>query len=288
MSSLSTVGFALSLVFGFLFLALIAELYYLLWWKKRIINSVDVKLDDCINNNNNSPRRRRDGELMYMSSSCWTKPSFLVSKALDPQRLCSSAIMADTQVYEPQSLSYPNQNNIWFREEDDDDDDEDDQHSTLSVPPRFLFTIVEETKEDLESEDGGSLSRRFSDLVLTIETTPPYLTPLASPTAYFTPPLTPLSSNNGFNPLFESSNDVEIRRIKSSPPPKFNFLKDAEEKLFRTQIRREEEDMGIGSSSSDPSLFLKDHEEINRCFISSLVVSRRVQFHGSSSQVLPV
>ena len=51
----------------------------------------------------------------------------------------------------------------------------------LAGPPRFLFPIKEETKEDLESEDRsrkGSRTRSLSDLMLTIDT--PFLTPVAS------------------------------------------------------------------------------------------------------------
>ncbi|XP_041995921.1 uncharacterized protein LOC121746056 [Salvia splendens] len=42
--------------------------------------------------------------------------------------------------------------------------------------PRFLFTIAEETREDLESEDGGF---NLGDLLHILET--PFLTPAASP-----------------------------------------------------------------------------------------------------------
>ncbi|KAK4717810.1 hypothetical protein R3W88_016148 [Solanum pinnatisectum] len=97
---------------------------------------------------------------------------------------------------------------------------------------RFLSTIKEETKEDLESEDGSrkcSKSRSFSDITL-------ILTPLSSP---------PVKSQEfSFNPLFES----EIKSMKSSPPPKFKFLRDAEEKLIRRLI--EEADKRKISSNS--------------------------------------
>ena len=55
MKSLSSVGLGLSVVFGCLFLALVAELYYLLWWKKRFANG-------RIENDYSSPAR----ELFYM------------------------------------------------------------------------------------------------------------------------------------------------------------------------------------------------------------------------------
>ncbi|KAE8728009.1 hypothetical protein F3Y22_tig00004810pilonHSYRG00048 [Hibiscus syriacus] len=78
----------------------------------------------------------------------------------------------------------------------------------LAGPPRFLFTIKEETKEDLDSEDGqsrgdksrkGSRTRSLSDLILTIDTQ------MASPPTIKSPPLNPLDSyhRQGFNPLFD-------------------------------------------------------------------------------------
>lgn len=84
-------------------------------------------------------------------------------------------------------------------------------HSLLG-PPRILFTIKEETKEDLDSEDGrsrksrrGSRSKSLSDLLAHIgggsgTITPinntPFVTPPSSPpfcTPMATPPLTPLT-----------------------------------------------------------------------------------------------
>jgi len=44
MAAFSGLGIGLSLVFGCLLLALAAELYYLLWWKKRIASS-EVEYD---------------------------------------------------------------------------------------------------------------------------------------------------------------------------------------------------------------------------------------------------
>ncbi|CAL5343556.1 unnamed protein product [Camellia sinensis] len=304
MRSLSSVGLALSLIFGCLVLALVAELYYLLWWKKRITNRE-------IEDDYSSPAR----EFLYMF--CWKQPSSLSSTALNPQQLCSS----DTHVHEPQSRlhSHPNEDllpNKPFEEEGAET--EPMRLQNLSGPPRFLFTIKEETKEDLESEDGksreGSRSRRsLSDLLLTVET--PFLTPLASP-PYFTPPLTPMDSSHnhhGFNPLFESSTDAEFNMMRLlSPPPKFKFLKDAEDKLHRREqlmeeaerekvhkIRRvfQEEGANIAPSTS---VFLKDEE--NGGFITLIVAKNKErelnhphhhhstsqQHHSSSSQVLPL
>ncbi|XP_039067514.1 uncharacterized protein LOC120213430 [Hibiscus syriacus] len=99
---------------------------------------------------------------------------------------------------------------------------------------RLLFTIIEETKEDLESEEAKSKKgRSLSDVVFSVET--PYLTTLASP-PFLTPPLTPLEAaccynqHGSFNPLIELSNGGDFN-MSSSPPPKFKFLQEAEEKL---------------------------------------------------------
>uniref|UniRef100_A0A5B6YV03 Membrane lipoprotein n=1 Tax=Davidia involucrata TaxID=16924 RepID=A0A5B6YV03_DAVIN len=264
MRSLSGVGLGLSLVFGCLLLALIAELYYLLWWKKRITNR-EIE-EDYI-----SPAR----EFLYMF--CWKKPSSLSSTALNPQELCSSSVrITDTHVHEPQAQLHMHSNKDLWLKPFGDQDGEDSEFMRLSGPPRFLFTIKEETKEDLESADGksrkGSRSRSLSDVILTVET--PFLTPLASP-PYFTPPLTPMDSSyhqNGFNPLFESSTDAEFNRIKSSPPPKFKFLKDAEDKLYRRKLMEE---------AKSNSMFLKDEE--NESFITLIVAN-----NSTSSQVLPL
>ncbi|KAD2805115.1 hypothetical protein R6Q59_029590 [Mikania micrantha] len=232
MRASSCVGLGLSLVFGCLLLALVAELYYLLWWKKTVTNR------DVIHQSYSSPAR----EFFYMF--CWKKPSSLTSTVLT----------TDTQVHEPHQLlhhHHPNMN-IWIRpfgeelQEVDDAivDSEELRVQNLFVPPRFLFTITEETKEDLESEDASKRgSRRMSD-VISLDT--PFFTPLASP-PYFTPPITPGDySYRAFSPLFQSSSDSEFNRIWASPPPKFKFLRDAEDKLQRKMMKSfEGDDNGV-------------------------------------------
>ncbi|OIW09176.1 hypothetical protein TanjilG_11314 [Lupinus angustifolius] len=118
----------------------------------------------------------------------------------------------------------------------------------LAGPPRFLFTIKEETKEDLEAEDEEKCSRTksLSDIMLSIDNS-------------FLTSLDPLDSYNhqGFNPLFESSSvesDIYMLR-SSSPPPKFKFMKDAEEKLYRKLIeetrRNDIKNHGVEDSSNE-------------------------------------
>lgn len=313
MKSLSSVGLGLSVVFGCLLLALVAELYYLLWWKRRLSSSTEME-DEF----SGSAR-----ELLYMH--CWKKPSTLSSGALNPQQISSSdRIITDTH------LLQPHQSHLQIHGSINKDFFLDDTMETelmglhdLSGPPRFLFTIKEETKEDLESEDGrsrgdksvkGSRSRSLSDLLLTVET--PFLTPLASP-PFFTPPLTPMDSSSsynhhGVNPLFESAMEIDqFSRISSSPPPKFKFLKDAEEKLHRKVMEEEEKeeeakkeqlqfevsaatDNAVDYSPST-SMLHKDDEEEEGSFITIVVAKNNKErqlisthHHSSSSQILPL
>ncbi|KAJ0906003.1 hypothetical protein HanPSC8_Chr07g0300511 [Helianthus annuus] len=158
--------------------------------------------------------------------------------------LRSTGLVKDTQVHEPQASSpspspspSSSTSSSWVRSVTQDYDDMSVETELLRLhslcgpgPPRFLFTIKEETKEDLESEDRskkGSRGRSLSD-VFSVET--PFFTPLASP-AYVTPPLTPRrSSYRPFSPLSYSSSDAEFNRIRASPPPQFKFLKGVEDK----------------------------------------------------------
>ncbi|KAG6670068.1 hypothetical protein I3843_01G276600 [Carya illinoinensis] len=298
MKSLSSVGLALSVIFGCLFLALVAELYYLLWWKKRLTNRE-------MENDYSGPA----SDLFYMF--CWKKSTSLRHTALDPQELRSSMGITGTLVHEPEGQPHMQSNKDFLLKPFGDDDMETEfmRLQNLSGPPRFLFTIIEETKEDLESDDGkprgdksgkGSRSRSLSDLLLPSET--PYLTPLASP-SFFTPPVTPMNSYNqhGFNPLFESATDAEFKSIKSSPPPKFKFLKDAEEKLKRKlmeeakeKVHSTDEVVQENRNPASPSKFHKDEED--GPFITIIVDKNKerdvnhhpLQYHSSTSQVLPL
>ncbi|KAL5986183.1 hypothetical protein ACLOJK_028177 [Asimina triloba] len=236
MKSLSNLGLGLSLVFGLLFLALIAELYYLLWWKRRISNT---EIEDDYSH---SPKH-----LLYLL--CWKKlPSPLSAAALNahpPDDQDHSANGHDPHIHQ----SHDDDMSFLLKPiAGEGVDAEIMRLQGMCGPPRFLFTIKEETKEDMESDDGrskgdcrskkGSRSRSLSDVLLPVET--PFLTPLSSP-PFLTPPLTPVDcfyQQHGFNPLFDSPTEVELcgRTRFPSPPPKLKFLKDAEEKVQRKTV----------------------------------------------------
>ncbi|XP_072976745.1 uncharacterized protein [Typha angustifolia] len=293
MRTLSCVGISLTLVSSFLLLALMAELYYLFWWKKR-------RSDQGVEETHASTAK----ELLHLF--CWRKPSSLSSTALNPQQIHSSTNggdhSSDTQFSSNSSKdlllkTYGGEESV---------DAELMRLHSLSGPPRFLFTIKEETKEDLESEDGrsrggrsrkGSRGRSLSDLLHCAET--PFLTPLSSPPLYTPQPLTPMDSykQHGFNPLFESSREDDFNRVSSSPPPKFKFLKDAEEKLYRKTLLEEAmkaqrngglvDEVAKQQASTSP----RGTEEEDGSFITIVIGKNRErvnQIHSTSSQVTPL
>ncbi|MCD7460320.1 hypothetical protein HAX54_043290 [Datura stramonium] len=263
MKSLSSVGLGLSVVFGCLLLALVAELYYLLWWKNRIVKT---NLEDG-----------KAREFCYMF--CGKSRTCLNPNGLKSQEICAS----DTQlVHEPTQLqlqvgsnSVDSSSDFWFKPfGDDNSTNMDNEFMGLCGPPRFLFTIKEETKEDLESEDGksksenksrkGSRTRSLSDLCLNVVETP-FLTPLASPSC-FTPPLSPIvMQRNGFNfnPFLESASDAEFNKFirSNSPPPTFQFLRDAEDKFCRRFM--EENDHNSRDHDDDVSFQVDQNLEVS-------------------------
>ncbi|KAA0061935.1 uncharacterized protein E5676_scaffold250G00610 [Cucumis melo var. makuwa] len=284
MTSFSGLGIGLSLVFGCLLFALVAELYYLLWWKKRSITSSQAE-DEFTN---------YAKEFFHLICWDWKKGSSSSSSLQQPNN------------------SRENQRNLELRNQESDIEigcskdlllkssgGEDGgvelelmRLHNLAGPPRFLFTIKEETKEDLESEDRsrkGSRTRSLSDLILTVDT--PFLTPLPSPPFKpTTSPLNPLNSfkHHGFNinPLFESSNDLDLSRLLSSPPPKFKFLREAEEKLYRKLMEEAQNKHNKNAGSVQSS-------EIRAISIPKEAVREEEGHHvspysSSSSQVLPL
>ncbi|CAN1150428.1 hypothetical protein LINPERHAP2_LOCUS17559 [Linum perenne] len=245
MNSASGLVIGLSLVFGCLFLALAAELYYLLWWKKRITNRESETEEESYttsSNTNSAAKHAKEKEFLHFV--CWKKPT----------------AQPDPNQPEPDlERGGDGKDSLLVKEEDGGGEGEAEESveselmrlHNLAGPPRFLFTIKEEEKEDLESECDkrsrkGSRTRSLSDILMAVDTsTAPLFTPLASPRC-----TKPLDSYNrqGFNPLFESS--MESMRPSSSPPPKFKFLRDAEEKLLRRLLA--ESAGGQGESESKP------------------------------------
>ncbi|GAB4860175.1 hypothetical protein Ancab_011653 [Ancistrocladus abbreviatus] len=241
----SGLGILLSLVFGCLLLALVAELYYLLWWKKLRINSRRIDEDDYTYTTHAK-------ELFYLF--CWNKqPTSSIHNTSSSNHEISTILTDPEANSNDPDVELGSSRDLLLKALGEDG--VDSEIMGMHGPPRFLFTIKEETKEDLESDDGkskgdnrsrkGSRTRSLSDLILAVET--PFLSPLSSP------PLkaSTLSSYSlhGFNPLFESSVEAELNRIRSSPPPKFKFLRDAEEKLYR-RLLEEAEKMKISQNSS--------------------------------------
>ncbi|KAL3518208.1 hypothetical protein ACH5RR_020797 [Cinchona calisaya] len=270
MGSFSGLGIGLSFVFGCIFLGLVAGLYYLLWWKKRTNNSREIeedKEDDHFSSSNLYAK-----EISSYLFFCWKKPN-----SIDTQEFTAS--VKDTQVHDLE-LGGGNGKDLQFKGFGDESvESELMRLHNLCGPPRFLFTIKEETKEDLESDDGksrsrkGSRTRSLSDIIIAVDNTT-FLTPLPSPPIL-----------HGFNPLFESiTTEAELR---SSPPPKFKFLRDAEEKLIRRLLVEEAEKRALKDGVSFQDSVIKPTpngtvftEEMDSPFIALC--------HSTPSQVLPL
>lgn len=209
MRGLSKLGVGLTVVSALLLLALAAELYYLLVHKRRHRRRA-AAISDAASSPSSSSR-----ELLQLF--CFKKPPALASTyAQEPRQAVAEVV----------------------DEEEEEDDDETVEAQLMRLgslvgPPRLLFTIKEETKEDLESEDGRSRcgrSRSLGDLLHCSET--PFLTPASSPL--------PPAMEKSYNPLFESpAASPAAVAVAASPPPKLQFLKDAEEKLYRRALAEE-------------------------------------------------
>ncbi|KAG9150213.1 hypothetical protein Leryth_009781 [Lithospermum erythrorhizon] len=256
MRTLSCISLGLSLAFGCLLLALVVQFFYLFWWKKRVITNGGIEVGYS------NPTR----ELFL--ALCWKKPSSLSTRR--PLNFQEPQAQSDMEI------------NLWDNPlgEEDIIDIELMNQEHISGPPRFLFTIEEETNEDLEAEDRKSR----------VEETP-YLTPMASP-SYFTPPLTPLRSSQNHQKiisLFELASDAEFNRIWSSPPPTFKFLRDAEEKLFRRKINEEVDKCAFKNEFIDarvPSSLIHPMDEENGSVITIGVHQHVLQCPSSSSETL--
>ncbi|GJW22155.1 hypothetical protein Tco_0032777 [Tanacetum coccineum] len=220
MSSLSGLEIGLCFLFGGVILVFSAELYYLLWWKKKFSKSEDIE-------NKHFPSSNITPTIHTSYTSCWKTSKSLRTQEKDMQ----------THVNQQESDMGFEKDLVSKSLIDESLDLELMRLHNLSGPPRFLFTINEETKEDLESERSKRGSRTLSDMLDTLDT--PFLSPLASP-ALKVPPHLNIEAyyNHGLNPLFESS-ELGMNKIRSSPPPTFKFLRDAEEKLLRRLMQME-------------------------------------------------
>ncbi|KAA0067704.1 uncharacterized protein E5676_scaffold710G00080 [Cucumis melo var. makuwa] len=267
MASSSWLYIGLGIVLGFLFLGILTELYYLLCRKNKRINDTSEVEEDNHHHFTKQPSRR------LIPTETQNPPEN--RRGFDAELGSGEVSLLKTTGRE---------------EEDEDEETEDDLELqgiyNLAGQPRFLFTINEETKEDLESEDGksrkGSRNRSLSDIIAAIET--PFFTPMASPPLKASSPLSlNLESYNykvhGFNPLFESSEELEqnLKRLRSSPPPKFKFLRDAEEKLYRRLMEEAQRKTEI-PKNEQRKVINNNNNNNNQRFIYS----------SSSSQVLPL
>lgn len=218
MSSFSGLGIGLCFLFGCVFLAFVAELYYLLWWKKR------TSQDDIENQNFSS------SNFTPIHFSCFKK--FNSSRIPETQQKdlenCGDEIENQAKQQDPTQKDSPLKS---FGEESLDL--ELMRLHNLCGPPRFLFTINEETKEDLETDSRKSRTYSLSELLGTPET------PVS--TSSFKGPQ--VSNLEGFlNPLYDyETSEFDFNKIRSSPPPKFKFLRDAEEKLLKRLLQLEAE-----------------------------------------------
>lgn len=241
MSSLSRLGIGLSVVFGCFFLALVAELYYVFWWRRRL-NSGSA-MNGEVEDEYSSPSR----ELFFLL--CWKKQPASSVRALNPHHHQRDANVITNGSEASNRLHHRHNDGLVVTQRSPDQsptrtdfmakffpaegmDNELMRLHSLLGPPRILFTIKEETKEDLDSEDGrsrksrrGSRSKSLSDLLAHIgggsgTITPinntPFVTPPSSPpfcTPMATPPLTPLTPlhNSLFPHLSVVHNKQQLR-----------------------------------------------------------------------------
>uniref|UniRef100_A0A7N0TD10 Uncharacterized protein n=1 Tax=Kalanchoe fedtschenkoi TaxID=63787 RepID=A0A7N0TD10_KALFE len=224
------IAIAVGLFFGLLSLGAAGKAYHLLRRKKKLLGSGGVREPDV-------GLRREDSNDCGGGGGgkgllCWRKPSPVhdnVSRELgraepeqeDPEMGFAAAKSFSEEGVEEELMRLHN----------------------LCGPPRFLFTIKEETVEDLASDDGKP-TMRLIDLMRAADANNA-LSPIASPLKRS--PGSPFYCNGLLNPLFESSAEAELMsRLRSSPPPKFKFLRDAEEKLLYRKLQEEAEKHGKG------------------------------------------
>ncbi|KEH39417.1 hypothetical protein MtrunA17_Chr2g0328011 [Medicago truncatula] len=246
----------LSLVFGFIVLMAFAHIFYFLWWKKRRTH-IDIEMEQS---------NYAKGVFYW---GCWKKTPC----SLHATNTSESVIREKEGTNQEHDLELGVDGKDLLLKSNGEESLEVElmRLHNLPGPPRFLFTITEETKEDLESEDGrsrcgrsrkGSRTKSLSDFI-------------DSPMKCSLDPLESYK-HQGFNPLFEVSAESEFNRFRSSPPPKFKFLRDAEEKLYR-RLMEESKRKALEENHGSVSEF-----EVK----NSLNVTKATT--TSSSQVLPL
>ncbi|XP_076938005.1 uncharacterized protein LOC143605958 [Bidens hawaiensis] len=270
MSSFSGLEIGLGVLFGCILLVLSAELCHILWWKKRVSNNTEDVENKHFSSSNITPRTH------YSSyTSCWK-----ASKSSNTQE-------KDLQTHIKQQDS-----DMGVDKEGLDDESLDLElmrlHN-LGGPPRFLFTINEETKEDLESEVSKRVSRTgsLSGILDTLDT--PFLSPLASPLKVPQQHNLEAYNHHGLNPLFDS-NEFGFNKMRSSPPPTFKFLRDAEEKLLKRLMQMEGEKKVITKNMDKDSP--RKEEEKDGAFVKCVVSKGKSEgghhLVSTNSKVLPL
>ncbi|KAK4762554.1 hypothetical protein SAY86_008322 [Trapa natans] len=211
----------LSLAFGCLVLALVGEVYYLLWRKKRIAVPSSPSKDTMV-----SPDRIHYAKELLHLLVHWKKPS---PERQGPEGYHSGDRIHDSNEAGDPELGTAEKDAVARQNGEESVVSELMRLHNLAGPRRLLFTIKEETKEDLESNDGrsrkGSRARSLSDLILSISSAP--------------------LGDSYNNPLFE------LVWSPSSPPPTFKFLRDAEEKMYKRM--QEETDAKLKEIQEKPT-----------------------------------
>ncbi|PHU13755.1 hypothetical protein BC332_14960 [Capsicum chinense] len=241
MTSFSGLGIGLSFLFGCMVMGFAAELYYLLWVKKRISKG-----------SNGDQYTTYASELSSLFN--WKKTNSL--SKISTQEVTTNSRNEGQDL----ELGTNNDSEESIKLEGYREDSAELELMRLHNL-RFLSTIKEETKEDLESDDEksrgdrsrkASKSRSFTDLTLV-------LTPLSSPRVKCQSSDAYNCQGFSFNPLFES----EIKSLKTSPPSKFKFLRDAEEKLIRRLLEESERRKVLSNGASDQDSLMKPSSNFN-------------------------
>nr|GEX69898.1 hypothetical protein [Tanacetum cinerariifolium] len=209
MSSFSSLGIRLCVLFGILLvLALVAEVCYLLWWKKKTEDN-----QEDIENQNFSPSKK--SPLYFFCFKTTTSSRNILNQPNNLQNCLKESDDIKVKEQEPTSKDLQ----VKCLDEESLDVEIMRLHN-LCGPPRFLTTINEETKEDMEVDSiKGSRTMSLSDVS----------SPLRN-TQY-------LNMEGFLNPLYDfEAHEFDFSKFRSSPPPTFKFMRDAEEKLLRRLI----------------------------------------------------